>query len=95
MELLSFEELDFFDDESDDDGSGSRYPCMCDFPFFSGKYVVSVGESVGCVRGVGSGFFFLTGIESIGDVVPLVVFVPRGVKSKGGRLVEFFWCSKY
>ena len=28
--------------------------------------------------------FFTTGIESIGDVVPLVVFVPIGVESKIG-----------
>ena len=49
---------------------------MC-FPFCSGK-------SVGSVSGVGSGDFVLTGIESIGDTVPLFVFVPRGVESKGG-----------
>ena len=31
------------------------------------------------------------GIESIGDVVLLVVLVPKGFKSKGGRLIEIFW----
>ena len=54
------------------------------FPFCSGNYVDSVSD-------VGSGVFVLTGIESIGDVVTLVVFVPRGVKSKCGRFIEIFW----
>ena len=67
----------FFDDESDDDGSGSGSPSTCTFPFFS-------GNSVGRVSGVRSGVFFLSGIESIVDVVPLVVSVPRGIKSKVG-----------
>ena len=34
----------------------------------------SVGESAGPVCAVGSGIFVPTGIESIGNVVPLVVF---------------------
>ena len=48
--------------------------------------------------------FVLTGIDSIGDVVPLFVFVPIGVESKGGRLIgveskcgqliESFWRPK-
>ena len=67
----------FFDDESDNDGSGSRSPGTCTFSFCSGK-------SVGRVSGLGSGVFVPTGIESIGDVVLLVLFVPRGVKSKSG-----------
>ena len=33
-------------------------------------------------------------IESIGDVVPLVVFVPKGVESKGSQLIEIFWRPK-
>ena len=60
-----------------------------------------VGDSVGCVAnfvvldcGVGSGVFVPTGIESIGDVFPLVLFVPKGVKSKGSRLIEIFWRPK-
>ena len=65
IELLSFDELDVFDDDSDNDGSGSRFPGTCDFSFFS-------GDSVSRVSGVGSGIFVLTGIKSIGDVVPLV-----------------------
>ena len=52
------------------------------------------GNSVGSVSGVGSGVFGPTGIESIGDVVPLVVFTPIGVNSKVGRLIEIFSCSK-
>ena len=88
---MSFEKLDFFDDESDNDGSGSGSPNTCTFPFCSGKSIGSVGKSIGRVSGVGSGLFVLTGIESIGDVFPLVVFVPRGVESKGGQLIEIFW----
>ena len=67
--MLSFDGLYLFNDDSDDDGSGSRSPGMCALPFFS-------GNSVGCVSGVGSGIFVPTGIESIGDVIPLVTFVP-------------------
>ena len=63
----------------------------CAFPFCSGKPVGCVDESVGTVCGVGSGVFVRTGIKSIGDVVPLVAFVPRAVESKGGRLIELFW----
>ena len=87
LELLSFDELDFFDDESDDDGSGSGSPGTCAFPFCS-------GNSSGSFSGVGSGVFVLTGIDSIDDVVLLVVFVPRGAESKVVRLIELFWRPK-
>ena len=86
--MLSFDKIYLFNDESDNDGSGSGSPGTCDFPFFAGNYVGHVGHIV-------SGVFVLTGIKSIGDVVMLVVFVPRGVKSKGGRLIELFWRPKY
>ena len=79
---MSFDELYLFDDESDGDGSGSGSPGTRAFPFCSGKYV-------GSVSGVGSGDFVLTGIKSLGDVV---MFVPRGVNSKGGQFIELFWC---
>ena len=65
------------DDESDDDVFGSGSPGTCAFPFYSCKSIESVG-------GAGSVISVPTGIESIGDVVLLVVFVPRGVESKGG-----------
>ena len=58
LELLSFEKLDFFDDESDDDRSGSGSPGTYTFPFFSGKLVGCVGECVGRISDVGSGIFF-------------------------------------
>ena len=74
LELLLFDKLYFFD-ESDNDGSEFGSP---------GKYVGSVDESVGSVSGVGSGDFVTTGIESLGEVVLLVVFVPRRVDSKVG-----------
>ena len=92
--MLSFDESDLLDDESDDDGYGSGSPGICAFPFCSGKTIGSVGKSVGCVHGVGSGVFVPTRINLIGDVVLLVVFVPKVFKSKGGRLIEVFWLSK-
>ena len=92
---MSFDKLYLFDDNSDDYGSGSDSPGTCAFPFCSGKSVRSVGKYVGCIHGVGSGIFVPTGIESIGDVFPLVVLVPRGVQSKGGQLKELFWRPKY
>ena len=58
LELLSFNELDLFYDESGDDGSGPGSPEKCAFPFFSDEYVGIVGESVGHVCGIGSGNFF-------------------------------------
>ena len=42
-----------------------------------------VDNFFGRVRGVGSGYFVPIAIESLGDVVLLVVFVPIGVNSKG------------
>ena len=87
LELLFFDNLDLFDDESENDGSGSGSPGTYAFPFCS-------GESVGGVTGVGSGVFVPTGIKLIADVVPLVVFVLRGVESKVGRLIELFWRPK-
>ena len=66
--MLSFDKLYLFDDESEDDGSQSGSPGMYACQFFSGNSVVRV-------IGVGSGIFVPTGIDSIGDVVPLVVFV--------------------
>ena len=83
LELISFDKFYIFGDDSDDDGSGSGSPGTCTFLFCS-------GNSVGCVSDVGSGIFVPTGIELIGDVFPLVVLVPRGVESKGGRPIELF-----
>ena len=94
LELLSFDELYIFHDKSDSDGSGSGSPGTCALPFSSSKSVGIVCEYVGHVFGIGSGIFVLTGIKSIGDIVPLVVFVPKRVESKGGRLIEIFWRLK-
>ena len=93
--MISFNKLDLFDDESDDDGSGSGSPGKCDFPFCSDESDGSVGESIGRVRGVGSGILVLTGMKSIGDVVLLFVFLPIGFQFKDVRLIEIFFCSKY
>ena len=86
---MSLDQLYFFGGECDNDGSGSGSPGTFNFSFFS------TGEYVGIVLGVGSGDFVPTGIDSLVDIVQLVVFVPRGVESKGGRLIESFWCPKY
>ena len=74
---------------SDDDGSDSGSAGTC---AFNSRFDESVGrlgdsvgrvdESVGLVFDMGSGFFVPTGIESIGDVVVLVVFVPKGFYPK-------------
>ena len=91
-----------FDDESDDNGSDSGSAGTCAFPFcfdesfgFVGDYVGRVEESIGCVSGVGSDTFVPKGIKSIVGAVPLVVFVPKGIYSKGGQLIEIFWPTKY
>ena len=88
---MSIDESDFFNDESDDDGFDSRSVGTCTFSFRFDESIGRVGDSVGrveksvgCTSGVGSGGFFSTGIYSTGDVVPLVMFVPKGFESKGG-----------
>ena len=82
---------DLLDDESNDDGSDSGSSGTCAFKFRFDESVGSVGGSVGRsdkfvgrVRGMGSGVFVLKGIESIGDVFLLVMFVPKVIESKGG-----------
>ena len=91
LQLVSFNELYSFYDESDYDGSDSGSSGTCPFPFrfddfvgCVGDFVGRVGESVGRVSDMGSVVFVLTGINSIGDFVLLVLFVPKGVDSKGG-----------
>ena len=59
LELVSFDELYLFNDESDNDGSGSGYPSTCTFHFRFDDSVGRVGKSVGRVSGVGSGIFVL------------------------------------
>ena len=81
--MLSFDESDFLDDDSDNDGSDSGSYGRCAFTFRFEYPVGCVGDSVGRVDGSigrvcdeGSGVFVRTVIESIGDVVPLVAFLP-------------------
>ena len=90
LKLVSFNKLYSFEDESDNDGSGSGSGGTCAFPFCSDESVGRIGESVGRVRGLGSEVFVPTGIDSIVEVVPLVVFVPKRVDYEGGRLIEIF-----
>ena len=51
-------------------------------------------NSVGRVRDVGYGAFSPIIIESNCYVVLLVVFLPIGVESKGGQLIEIFCCPQ-
>ena len=104
LELVSFDKLYFFG-EYDNDWPRSGSSGTFAFPFPSRKSVGSAGEFVGSVSGAGSSDFAPIEIEAIGDVVPLVMFVPRGVQSKGGQLIgieskgspliEPFWRPKY
>ena len=88
--MVSFEESDSRNDESDNDGSDSGSAGICSFPFRFDESVGRVGDStfhvgdyVGCVSSMGSGVFVPTGIVSIGDFSSLVVFMPKRVESKG------------
>ena len=99
--MLSYDKSGSLDEDSDNDGYDSRSAGTCAFPFCFAESVVCVGDYVGRVDdsfgrvcGMGSGIFILTVIESIGEVVPLAVFVPKGVESKGSRLIEIFWRLK-
>ena len=84
LELVSLNESDSIDCESDYDGSDYRYAGTCALPIHFDESVGHVGDSFGRVSGMGYVVFVLTGIESIGDVVPLVMLVRKGVESKGG-----------
>ena len=84
--LMSSDESYLLDDESEYDGYNSRSSGTCPFPFH-------FDDSIGCVSGVGFGIFSQTGVESNCDIVTFVLFVPIGVKSKGGQLIEMFWRS--
>ena len=84
---MSLNELYFFDNESNKHGSGSSSPGTFAFQYCSEKSVSSAGESIGSVSSICSGNFVPIEIDSIGNFVPLIVLLPRGVDSKGGRLV--------
>ena len=61
---------------------------MCAFPLRSEK-------SVGHVSGLVSGIFVPIEVDPKCDAVDFVVFMPTGVNSKGGQLIEMFWRSNY
>ena len=68
---------------------------MCASFFRFDEYVGRVGDSFGRVgnsvvrvSGVGYGVFITIFIDSISDIFLSVVFVPKGVESKGSRLIE-------
>ena len=58
LQLLSSNESDLIDDESDDGGSYSGSASTCAFPSRFDNPIGHVDNSVGSVRGVGSGVFF-------------------------------------
>ena len=60
LSLVSFDGLDLFDDESDDDRSGFGFAGTYAFLFYSDEYVGSVRKYVDSVSGVWSGVFVLT-----------------------------------
>ena len=82
------------DSESDDDVSNYRSSGTCNFTFRFEDSVGHIDYSVDLVCGMDPGFFVLIGIDYNCDVVPLVMFVPIGVESKGGQLIEIFWRPK-
>ena len=53
-----------------------------------------VEDYFGRVYGMGSGIFVPILINSIGDDVPLFVFVTIVFESKVGQLIEIFWRPK-
>ena len=94
LELILAGKSDLLDDEYDNNGSDYVSAGTCAFPFRFEDSVGGVYDYVGLVPGVGSGIFVPMGIQSIGDIVPFVVFMPIGVESKGGRLIQIFWRPK-
>ena len=92
--MLSSKKSDSLNDESENDGSDSGSDGTCNFLFRFEESIGRVDDSVGYVCGVVSGVFVLIVIESIDNVVLLVVSIPIGVDSKGGQLIEIFWRPK-
>ena len=74
-------------DESDDDGSNLGSSGTYYFQYFSLRF----DNYVGSVSVLGSGIFAPTGVESKCNIFVFVVFVPIGVKYKGGQLIKLFW----
>ena len=85
--MVSANQSYFLNDESDDDGSNSGSDGTYTFYFL-------FGESIGRVCGVGYGVFVSTGIDSIGDIFPLVVPIPIGFNSIVDQLIESLWRPK-
>ena len=68
------------DDESDDDWSDSRSSGTYSFQTF----YLPFDDYIGSVSGLGSGAIIPTEVEYKCDIFAFGVFVPIGVKSKGG-----------
>ena len=84
--LPSSEELDSINDESAYNGPDSGFFGTFSFP-------LCVDVSVGLVCGLESGVFIPKVVEYKCDVFAFFVFVPIGVESKGGQLIDMFLCS--
>ena len=89
--LLSLDQSDLLDDESDNDGYDSGSSGTYSFCAFSLRF----DDSVGSVSCLGYGVFVPTGVKSKSDILAFCVFVPIGVDYKGGRLIEMFWRPNY
>ena len=84
--MVSFDESDLFDYESENDGSESRSSCMCYF-------ILRLDNTVGHVSGLGYGVIVPTVVESKCDNFAFFVFVSIVADSKGGQLIKMFWRS--
>ena len=92
--LLSSDESDLIDDESDDAGSDDdRSDSGSSGTYYFPAFSLCFDNYFGPVSGLGSGIFVPTGVDSKCDIFAFVVFVPIGVESKGGQLIEMFWRS--
>ena len=95
--LLSLDESDLLNDESDELGSDSGSSGTYSFCAFS----LCFDHSVGSVSLFGCGIFAPTGVESKGDIFAFDMFVPTRVESRGGRLIKkklrsiFYFPSKF
>ena len=74
MYLLSSNESDSLNDESDDDGSDSGSSSQCYFPDF----YLCFDNHVGYVSVLGSGILVPTGVKSKCGIFVFVVFVSKG-----------------
>ena len=84
--FLSLDKSDILYDDSEELDSDSISSGMYYFCGFSLRF----GDYVGSVSVLGSDIFAPTRVESKGNIFASGAFIPTGVKSKFGRLLEMF-----